>query len=73
MVNRILSLIGWLGTALIFMAAAVRFGFPAREQLRPVPRLGRHRMRRRLPGRAVAGNRRRCSDGGRRATARWPA
>ena len=35
MVNRILSLIGWLGTALIFMAAAIRFGFPAREQLVP--------------------------------------
>jgi ABC-type uncharacterized transport system involved in gliding motility auxiliary subunit len=32
MVNRILSLIGWLGTALVFVAVAIRFGFPAREQ-----------------------------------------
>jgi len=35
MLNRILSLIGWLGTALIFAAAAIRFGFPAREQYVP--------------------------------------
>ena len=32
MVNRILSLIGWLGTAMVFVAFAIRFGFPAREQ-----------------------------------------
>ena len=32
MVNRILSLIGWLGTALVFIAAAIKFGFPAKEQ-----------------------------------------
>jgi ABC-type uncharacterized transport system involved in gliding motility auxiliary subunit len=32
MVNRILSLIGWLGTALVFVAVAIRFGFPQKEQ-----------------------------------------
>jgi ABC-type uncharacterized transport system involved in gliding motility auxiliary subunit len=32
MVNRILSLIGWLGTALVFVAVAIRFGLPAKEQ-----------------------------------------
>ncbi len=32
MVNRILSLIGWLGTALVFVAVAIRFGYPAKEQ-----------------------------------------
>jgi len=32
MVNRILSLIGWLGTALVMIAVAIRFGFPAKEQ-----------------------------------------
>jgi ABC-type uncharacterized transport system involved in gliding motility auxiliary subunit len=30
--NRILSLIGWLGTALVFAAVAIRFGFPAKDQ-----------------------------------------
>src|ERR1700682_6272503 len=32
MMNRILSLIGWLGTALVFVAFAIRFGYPAKEQ-----------------------------------------
>jgi ABC-type uncharacterized transport system involved in gliding motility auxiliary subunit len=32
MVNRILSLIGWLGTAMVFVAVAIRFGYPAKEQ-----------------------------------------
>jgi ABC-type uncharacterized transport system involved in gliding motility auxiliary subunit len=32
MVNRILSLIGYLGTALVFAALAIRFGYPAKEQ-----------------------------------------
>jgi ABC-type uncharacterized transport system involved in gliding motility auxiliary subunit len=32
MVNRILSLIGWLGTALVFIAFAIRFGYPAKDQ-----------------------------------------
>ncbi len=32
MVNRILSLVGWLGTALVFVAVAIRFGYPAKEQ-----------------------------------------
>src|SRR5207248_10610674 len=32
MLNRILSLIGWLGTALVFVAVAIRFGLPAKEQ-----------------------------------------
>jgi ABC-type uncharacterized transport system involved in gliding motility auxiliary subunit len=32
MVNRILSLIGWLGTALVFVAVAIRFGYPAKDQ-----------------------------------------
>src|SRR5712671_3536320 len=32
MVNRILSLVGWLGTAMVFVAVAIRFGFPAKEQ-----------------------------------------
>jgi len=32
MLNRILSLIGWLGTALVFVAVAIRFGYPAKAQ-----------------------------------------
>jgi ABC-type uncharacterized transport system involved in gliding motility auxiliary subunit len=32
MVNRILSLVGWLGTAMVFVAVAIRFGFPAKDQ-----------------------------------------
>jgi ABC-type uncharacterized transport system involved in gliding motility auxiliary subunit len=32
MFNRIMSLIGWLGTALVFVAFAIRFGYPAKEQ-----------------------------------------
>src|SRR2546425_12058084 len=32
MVNRFLSLIGWLGTAMVFVAVAIRFGYPAKEQ-----------------------------------------
>jgi ABC-type uncharacterized transport system involved in gliding motility auxiliary subunit len=32
MVNRILSLIGWLGTAMVFVAVAIRFGYPTKEQ-----------------------------------------
>lgn len=32
MINRILSLVGWLGTAMVFVAVAIRFGLPAREQ-----------------------------------------
>ena len=32
MVNRFLSLIGWLGTAMVFIAVAIRFGYPAKEQ-----------------------------------------
>src|SRR6185369_4490657 len=32
MVNRILSLVGWLGTAMVFAAVAIRFGYPAKEQ-----------------------------------------
>src|SRR3954453_4213415 len=32
MLNRVLSLIGWLGTAMVFVAVAIRFGYPAREQ-----------------------------------------
>ena len=32
MVNRILSLVGWLGTAMVFVAVAIRFGLPAKEQ-----------------------------------------
>src|SRR3954463_12130013 len=30
--NRIFSLIGYLGTALVFVALAIRFGYPAKEQ-----------------------------------------
>ena len=30
--NRILSLVGWLGTALVFVAVAIRFGWPAKDQ-----------------------------------------
>ena len=33
--KRILDLIGWLGTALVFIGAAIRLGFPAREQYVP--------------------------------------
>src|SRR5713226_4745813 len=32
MLNRILSLVGWLGTALVFVAVAIRFGMPAKDQ-----------------------------------------
>jgi ABC-type uncharacterized transport system involved in gliding motility auxiliary subunit len=32
MANRIFSLIGWLGTALVFGAVAIRFGMPAQER-----------------------------------------
>jgi ABC-type uncharacterized transport system involved in gliding motility auxiliary subunit len=32
MMNRILSLVGWLGTAMVFVAVAIRFGYPAKEQ-----------------------------------------
>src|ERR1700704_7079297 len=32
MVNRIFSLVGWLGAALVFGAFAIRFGYPAKEQ-----------------------------------------
>ncbi len=32
MVNRMLSLVGWLGTAMVFVAVAIRFGYPAKEQ-----------------------------------------
>jgi ABC-type uncharacterized transport system involved in gliding motility auxiliary subunit len=32
MVKRILSIVGWIGTALVFVAVAIRFGFPAKDQ-----------------------------------------
>src|SRR4029078_6466912 len=32
MLNRILSIVGYLGTALVFVALAIRFGYPAKEQ-----------------------------------------
>src|SRR5829696_4390360 len=32
MLNRILSLIGWIGTAMVFVAVAIRFGYPVKEQ-----------------------------------------
>ena len=32
MINRILSLVGWLGTAMVFVAVAIRFGMPAKDQ-----------------------------------------
>jgi ABC-type uncharacterized transport system involved in gliding motility auxiliary subunit len=32
MANRIFSVIGWLGTALVFAAVAIRFGLPSQEQ-----------------------------------------
>jgi ABC-type uncharacterized transport system involved in gliding motility auxiliary subunit len=32
MVNKILSLVGWVGTAMVFVAVAIRFGLPAKEQ-----------------------------------------
>ena len=32
MLNRILSLVGWLGTAMVFVAVAIRFGMPAKDQ-----------------------------------------
>lgn len=32
MLNRILSIIGWIGTALVFVAVAIRFGYPAQDQ-----------------------------------------
>jgi ABC-type uncharacterized transport system involved in gliding motility auxiliary subunit len=35
MINRIFGLIGWLGAALVFIGAAVRFGYPAKEQYVP--------------------------------------
>jgi ABC-type uncharacterized transport system involved in gliding motility auxiliary subunit len=35
MLNRILNLLGWLGAALVFAGAAIRFGYPAWEQYVP--------------------------------------
>ena len=35
MINRILGLVGWLGAALVFIGAAIRFGYPAQEQYVP--------------------------------------
>ena len=32
MVNRILSIVGWIGTAMVFVALAIRFLYPAKEQ-----------------------------------------
>jgi len=32
MLNRILSIVGYLGMALVFVALAIRFGYPAKEQ-----------------------------------------
>jgi len=32
MLNRILSVVGWLGTGLVLVAVAIRFGFPAKDQ-----------------------------------------
>src|SRR5262245_66686340 len=32
MLNRILCLFGWLGTAMVFGAVAIRFGYAAKEQ-----------------------------------------
>src|SRR4051812_10824973 len=32
MLKRILSIIGWLGTGLVFIAVAIRFGFPTKDQ-----------------------------------------
>ena len=31
MMNRILSFVGWIGTLLVFLGAAIRFGYPVRE------------------------------------------
>jgi ABC-type uncharacterized transport system involved in gliding motility auxiliary subunit len=35
MINRILGLVGWLGAALVFIGAAIRFGYPSQEQYVP--------------------------------------
>jgi len=35
MMNRILGFVGWLGAALVFLGAAIRFGYPAKEQYVP--------------------------------------
>ena len=32
MVNRILSIVGWIGTGMVFVAVGIRFGLPAKEQ-----------------------------------------
>src|SRR5689334_14679515 len=32
MAKRIFGIVGWLGMALLFVAVAIRFGFPAKEQ-----------------------------------------
>jgi ABC-type uncharacterized transport system involved in gliding motility auxiliary subunit len=32
MLNRILSVVGWIGTGLVFVAVAIRLGFPAKDQ-----------------------------------------
>src|SRR5580765_481223 len=32
MVNRILSIVGWIGTAMVFVAVGIRFALPAKEQ-----------------------------------------
>ena len=35
MMNRILGFVGWLGAALVFIGAAIRFLYPAKEQYVP--------------------------------------
>jgi ABC-type uncharacterized transport system involved in gliding motility auxiliary subunit len=35
MINRILGVVGWLGAALVFAGAAIRFAYPAKEQYVP--------------------------------------
>ena len=35
MINRILGIVGWLGAGLVFLGAAIRFGYPSQEQYVP--------------------------------------
>src|SRR5262245_27180987 len=35
MLERALNVIGWLGAGLVFLGAAIRFGYPAKEQYVP--------------------------------------
>ena len=66
MINRILSLVGWLGAALVFIGAAIRFGYPALGAVRALSRVDRPGGRPRVHGRDNGASSR-TRSGGRQA------